>query len=298
MASLEDIDLSLKLSQAEGLRKLESAQRRLLALRLQCAGLIGDGRLGPPLLVLFEGWDAAGKGGAIRRLTAQLDPRHARVREFAAPSEREKRHHFLWRFWPDIPGRGGMVVFDRTWYGRVLVERVEGFAGKSEWKRAYKDIRDLEKSLCADGTVLVKIWLQISAEEQLRRFEARADDPLKSWKLTDDDWRNREKRPDYEEAINDMLSKTDHKSAPWTLIAAENKPYARVAVIDTVIDALERGCALRPGPARGGRGPVKPGGAGSSEARTKESVVREVRERPKTRNRDDPPPPVSVRACG
>jgi len=241
VASLEDVDLSLKLSPKEGLERLAHAQRRLLALRLQCAGLIGDGRVGPPFLILFEGWDAAGKGGAIRRLTAQLDPRHCRVCEFAAPSEREKRHHFLWRFWPELPGRGGMVAFDRTWYGRVLVERVEGLAGKADYKRAYKDIVGLEKSLCADGTVLVKFWLQISADEQLRRFEARADDPLKSWKLTDDDWRNREKRAAYERAITDMLRRTDGKSAPWTLIAAENKPYARVAVLETVIGALEQG---------------------------------------------------------
>jgi AMP-polyphosphate phosphotransferase len=241
VAALEDIDLSLKLSHKEGVERLERAQRRLLALRLQCAGLIGDGGIGPPLLILCEGWDAAGKGGAIRRLTAPLDPRHYRVREFAAPTEREKRHHFLWRFWSEIPGRGGMVVFDRTWYGRVLVERVEGLASKAEWQRAYDDIVGLEKSLCADGTVLVKFWLQISDEEQLRRFNARADDPLKSWKLTDDDWRNRAKRAAYELAITDMLRATDHKPAPWTLVAAENKAYARVAVIETVINALERG---------------------------------------------------------
>jgi AMP-polyphosphate phosphotransferase len=241
VASLDAIDLSLKLSHDEGLERLARAQRRLLALRLQCAGLIGDGTLGPALLVMFEGWDAAGKGGAIRRLTAQLDPRHCRVREFAAPDDREKRHHFLWRFWPELPGQGGMVVFDRTWYGRVLVERVEGFATKPEWKRAYKDIVATEKSLQRAGTVLVKFWLHISSEEQLRRFNARADDPLKRWKLTDDDWRNREKRDAYVDAINDMLHKTDHKSVPWTLVAADSKPYARVAVIETVIEALERG---------------------------------------------------------
>lgn len=241
MAALEDIDLSLRLSREEEAERLERAQRRLLALRLQCAGLIGDGRIGPPLLILFEGWDAAGKGGAIRRLTAPLDPRHYRVSEFGAPTEREKRHHFLWRFWSEVPGQGGMVVFDRTWYGRVLVERVEGFASNAEWKRAYKDIVGLEESLCADGTVIVKFWLQISDQEQLRRFNARATDPLKSWKLTDDDWRNREKRAAYEKAVKDMLRKTDHEPAPWTLIAAENKAYARAAVLETVINALERG---------------------------------------------------------
>ena len=241
MASLEDVDLSLKLSSDEGIEQLERAQKRLLALRLQCGGLIGDGSLGPPLLVLFEGWDASGKGGAIRRLTAPLDPRHFKVAEFAAPSEREKRHHFLWRFWPEVPGWGGMSVFDRTYYGRVLVERVEGLASKTEWKRAYREIVEFEHSLCEEGTVLVKFWLHISAKEQLARFNARAGDPLKAWKLTDGDWRNRDKRKAYEEAVTDMLRETDHQPAPWRLIPGENKAYARVAVIEAVIDALERG---------------------------------------------------------
>ncbi len=192
-------------------------------------------------MVLFEGWDAAGKGGAIRRLTAQLDPRHVRVSEFAAPTDQEKRHHFLWRFWPQIPGRGGMAVFDRTWYGRVLVERVEGFATKTEWKRAYKEIVDFEHSLHVEGMTIAKFWLEISEDEQLKRFNARAEDPLKRWKLTEDDWRNRSKRSAYEKAIKGMLRQTDHATAPWTLIAAENKSYARVAVLEHLIDVVERG---------------------------------------------------------
>jgi len=241
MASLDDVDLSLKLSREAGIERLERAQKRLLALRLQCAGLIGDGQIGPPLLVLFEGWDAAGKGGAIRRLTAQLDPRHFRVSEFASPTDREKLHHFLWRFWPWVPGWGGMGVFDRTWYGRVLVERVEGLADESQWTRAYDEIVSFERSLRAEGTILVKFWLHISEAEQLARFNDRAGDPLKAWKLTDDDWRNREKRGAYEAAIKDMLKHTDHKLAPWTLVAAESKSYARVAVLEAVIDALEQG---------------------------------------------------------
>ncbi len=241
MASLDDVDLSLKLSKKEGEERLQRAQKRLLALRLQCGGLIGDGSLGPPLLILFEGWDAAGKGGAIRRLTAPLDPRHFQVSEFAEPTAREKRHHFLWRFWPHVPGWGGMCVFDRTWYGRVLVERVEGFATKHEWKRAYREIVAFERSLCDEGTVLIKFWLQISEQEQLDRFNARASDPLKQWKLTDDDWRNREKRDAYEKAIKKMLDRTDHQDAPWTLISAESKAYARVAVLEAVTAALERG---------------------------------------------------------
>lgn len=241
MASLDDVDLSLKIPRQEGIDRLEHAQKRLLALRLQCGGLIGDGTLGPPLLVLFEGWDAAGKGGAIRRLTAPLDPRHFKVSEFAAPSDREKRHHFLWRFWPHVPGRGGMCVFDRTYYGRVLVERVQGFASRAEWERAYREIVEFERSLCAEGTILVKFWLHISDKEQLARFNARANDPLKAWKLTDEDWRNRKRRKAYELAVKDMLYETDHDAAPWLLIAAESKSYARVAVVEAVVDALERG---------------------------------------------------------
>ncbi len=241
MASLDDVDLSLKLTKEVGLERLERAQKRLLALRLQCGGLIGDGSIGPPLLVLFEGWDASGKGGAIRRLTAPLDPRHFEVAEFAAPSSREQRHHFLWRFWPHVPGRGGMCVFDRTYYGRVLVERVEGLAGRSEWERAYREIVEFERSLCSEGMVLIKFWMHISDKEQLARFKARAGDPLKAWKLTDDDWRNREKRAAYERAVNDMIYETDHDMAPWSLVAGESKSYARVAVLETVIEKLEQG---------------------------------------------------------
>src|SRR6185312_8138339 len=154
-------------------------------------GQLGDGTIGPPLCVVFEGWDASGKGGAIKRLVDHLDPRHVRVSQFAAPTADEKRHHFLWRFWPRLPGWGGMAVFDRTWYGRVLVERVEGFATPEEWRRAYDEIVWHERLLARDGMVLIKFWLHVSAEEQLRRFEKRRDDPLKSWKLTPDDWQNR-----------------------------------------------------------------------------------------------------------
>jgi polyphosphate kinase 2 (PPK2 family) len=241
VASLDDVDLSLKLSKSQGLERLEAAQRRLLALRLQAGGQIGDGRLGPPLCVLFEGWDASGKGGAIRRLTAPLDPRHVNVAQFAAPTPREKRHHFLWRFWPELPGWGGMAVLDRSWYGRVLVERVEGYATKREWRRAYNEIVSFERGLCKEGMVLVKFWMHVSEKAQRDRFEARKTDPLKSWKLTDEDWRNIAKRPEYEKAVADMLERTDQKRAPWRVIAAESKPYARVAVVEAVIDALEGG---------------------------------------------------------
>ena len=241
MATLEDVDLSASFSKKEGKARLKAAQKRLLALRLQTGGQLGDGDLGPPLCVIFEGWDASGKGGAIKRLVAELDSRHVRVAEFAAPDERERRHHFLWRFGPALPGWGGMSVFDRSWYGRVLVERVEGFASAAEWERAYDEIVAFERGLCAEGMVMVKLWLHLSDEEQLRRFRRRERKPLKSWKLTDEDWRNRARRPEYEAALATLLERTDHPGARWTVIPGDDKRYARVAVIETVIAAIEHG---------------------------------------------------------
>jgi polyphosphate kinase 2 (PPK2 family) len=241
MKRLDRLDLSLHLSKAKEMERLVAAQRRLLHLRLVNAGLLGDGPLGPAVCVVFEGWDASGKGGAIKRLVAHLDPRHVRVAQFAAPTYDEKRHHYLSRFSAKLPGWGGMAVFDRSWYGRVLVERVEGFATKEQWQRAFGEITHYEHSLVLEGMVLVKLWLHISHEEQGRRFESRQADPLKSWKLNDEDWRNREKRGRYEVAVEDMLKHTDHDSAPWHLIEAENKRYARVKVIETVIARVEAG---------------------------------------------------------
>jgi AMP-polyphosphate phosphotransferase len=238
---LDELDLSLKLSRGEEAARLDAAQTRLLQLRLVLGGLIGGQGLGPPLCVLFEGWDASGKGGAIKRLVAPLDPRHVRVRQFAAPTPDEKRHHWLWRFWPALPGWGGMAVLDRSWYGRVLVERVEGFASEDAWRRAYEEIRDFERMLVMEGMVFVKLWLHVSEAEQLERFEARANDPLKSWKLTDEDWRNRKRRPEYEAAIEDMVAQTSTDFAPWTLVEADSKRYARVKVVETVIAAIEDG---------------------------------------------------------
>jgi polyphosphate kinase 2 (PPK2 family) len=241
VSKLDRLDLSLRLSREQEEARLSAAQRRLLHLRLVLAGLLGDGTLGPPVCVVFEGWDASGKGGAIKRLVGRLDPRHVRVAQFAAPTPDEKRHHFLARFYAQLPGWGGMAVFDRSWYGRVLVERVDGFATAEQWERGYEEIVHFERSLALEGTVLVKLWLHISAEEQLRRFESRRDDPLKAWKLTADDWHNREQRHDYEKAVADMLKRTDHPLGPWDLIAAENKRYARVKVIQTVIARIEAG---------------------------------------------------------
>jgi AMP-polyphosphate phosphotransferase len=241
MGRLDQLDLSLKLSADEERQRLEAGGTRLQALRLALGGKLPGYGLGPPVCALFEGWDASGKGGAIRRLAAPLDLRHIRVAQFAAPTPDEKRHHFLWRFWPQLPGWGGMAVFDRTWYGRVLVERVDGFATPEQWERAYDEIVELERTLTAEGMVLIKFFLHISSEEQLERFEKRGDDPLKAWKLTPDDWENRRKRPEYTEAIEDMLARTDHEAAPWDLVEAENKKYARVKIVETVIARIEQG---------------------------------------------------------
>src|SRR5436190_2397358 len=194
MGRLDELDLSVSLNRRDEARWLEAAQQRLLELRLVLGGLSGDGRIGPPVLVLFEGWDASGKGGAIKRLVAWLDPRHVRVAQFGAPTYDERRHHFLWRFGPALPGWGGMAVFDRTWYGRVLVERVEGLATEEQWRRAYDEINSFERTLADEGMILIKFWMHISGDEQLKRFKRREKDPLKSWKLTDEDWRNREKK--------------------------------------------------------------------------------------------------------
>jgi polyphosphate kinase 2 (PPK2 family) len=245
MGRLDDLDLSLKLSADEEAERLDAAQKRLLALRLTLGGLVGDLEIGPPVLVIFEGWDASGKGGAIKRLVAGLDPRHVRVKQFAAPTYDEKRHHWLLRFWDPLPGRGGMAVYDRSWYGRVLVERVEGFATREQWRRAYSEINDFERTLVSEGMVLIKFFIHISDKEQLKRFKSREHDPLKSWKLTEEDWRNREKRADYETAIEDMLEFTDQPGAPWFLVEGNSKKWARVKVLETTIDVIEAGMRAR-----------------------------------------------------
>jgi polyphosphate kinase 2 (PPK2 family) len=239
MSRLDQVDLSLRLDKKKAKEQLSEAQRRLVHLRLLLGGQLGPGEIGPPLCVVFEGWDASGKGGVIKRLVDHLDPRHVRVAQFAAPTYDEKRHHFLWRFWPVLPGWGGMAVLDRSWYGRVLVERVEGFAPEEAWRRAYSEIVDLETSLAAEGTILIKFFLHVSPEEQLRRFEARQKDPYRAWKLTDEDWRNREKRPEYVAAVEDMLERTDTPAGRWHVVPAEDKQWARVAVVRTVCEVVE-----------------------------------------------------------
>jgi polyphosphate kinase 2 (PPK2 family) len=243
MSRLADVDLTSSLDKKEYKQRLEAGQARLERLRLTAGGQLTGGDLGPPVCVLVEGWDASGKGGAIQRMASPLDARHLKVVSFAAPTPREKRHHFLWRFWPELPGQGGMTILDRSWYGRVLVERVESFATEAEWRRAYDEINAFERSLADDRMVLVKLWMHVSDEEQLKRFERRARLPLKQWKLTDEDWRNRDKRPQYEAAVEEMLERTDTAWAPWVVIAGDSKKYARVAAIEAVVGAMERGIA-------------------------------------------------------
>ncbi|GAA3412162.1 polyphosphate kinase 2 family protein [Streptosporangium vulgare] len=245
MNRLSKVDLSQKLSKKDASERLDAALDRLLHLRLVLGGQVGEQRIGPPLCVVFEGWDASGKGGAIKRLVRPLDPRHVRVAQFAAPTYDEKRHHFLWRFWPVLPGWGGMAVLDRSWYGRVLVERVEGFATEEQWSRAYGEIVEFERTLAAEGMIMVKFWMHVSEEEQLRRFQDRADDPLRAWKLTDEDWRNRERRPQYEVAVEEMLARTDHPKAPWHVVPGDDKRLARVTVVETVCAAVEAELAAR-----------------------------------------------------
>jgi len=200
-------------------------------------------------ILVFEGWDAAGKGGSIRRITAALDARDYQVIQIAAPTDEEAAHNYLWRFWRHIPRAGKVTIYDRSWYGRVLVERIEGFARTREWQRAYAEINDFEAQLVERGIVLVKFWLHITPEEQLRRFQEREQIAYKAWKLTNEDWRNRERWADYELAVNDLVERTSTHQAPWTLVAANDKRYARIKVLRTLCERLET--ALADGPKSG-----------------------------------------------
>jgi AMP-polyphosphate phosphotransferase len=191
-------------------------------------------------VVVFEGWDAAGKGGAIRRLCTTLDPRGYAVHAVGPPSEDELEHHYLWRFWRDLPGQGQLAIFDRSWYGRVLVERVDQLTPKHIWQRAYDEINEFEKLLVNDGTPVVKFYLHISKHEQAKRFEERKDNPLKSWKLTHADWKAHEQYAAYYEAVNDMLARTHTAISPWTVVSANRKWHARLQVMETFCSALEQ----------------------------------------------------------
>jgi len=192
-----------------------------------------------PVVIVYEGWDAAGKGGTIKRLTRALDPRGYEVVPVGPPTTEEKAHHYLWRFWRRIPKTGHITIFDRSWYGRVLVERVEGYCSQEEWERAYREINEFERQLADFGTVIIKFWLHIDSDEQLRRFERRQSDPQKQWKITEEDWRNRAKRKHYELAVIDMLQRTSTLYAPWTILEANCKLFARIKSLRVVVERLE-----------------------------------------------------------
>lgn len=198
--------------------------------------------------MVFEGWDTAGKGGVIRRLTGAMAAQDYRVMAIAAPNAEDKARHFLWRFWRQLPRAGQMVIFDRSWYGRVLVERVEGFAREDEWRRAYTEINDFEEQLIEHGSVLLKFWLHIDPDEQLQRFQAREKTPYKKYKITDEDYRNREKWDDYTTAVNDRVAATSTEIAPWRLVPANDKKWARIEVLKTVCSSLKQGLKLASNP--------------------------------------------------
>jgi polyphosphate kinase 2 (PPK2 family) len=229
---IDRIDLTKTIERDEYRKKLRSLQQELneLAWRAYAKGV--------STVLVFEGVDAAGKGGSIRRVTEAVDSRLREVISIAAPTDEEKAHHYLWRFWRRIPRAGRMTVFDRSWYGRVLVERVEGFTSHANWARAYLEINDFEEQLTKAGVIVQKFWLQISKEEQLARFKARETTSYKRYKMTDEDWRNREKWDDYRGAVNEMLARTSSRSAPWNLIPGNDKRYARIQVLEIVTDAL------------------------------------------------------------
>ncbi len=228
---LETVDLTQQLSKDEYRAQLLGLQ---LEMRELARWLYFEKR---SMVLVFEGWDAAGKGGSVRRLTEKVDPRGFEVVSIAAPAGEDKTHHYMWRFWRRLlpPQDKQIVIFDRSWYGRVLVERVEGFATKKEWQRAYREINDFERQLSESGVLVGKFWFHISAKEQLRRFEARKLTPHKTWKLTDEDWRNRDQWGPYLESVEDMLLKTSTLYAPWTVVEGEDKRWARVKVLRTVV---------------------------------------------------------------
>jgi AMP-polyphosphate phosphotransferase len=234
---LDKVDLSKKLPKAQYRTALERYQGRLNGLQRRAL----ERQRG--VILVFEGWDAAGKGGAIRRVTEALDPRVYRVFPIAAPSDEERARHYLWRFWRQVQRAGRVAIFDRSWYGRVLVERVEGFASDGEWGRAYAEINEFEEELTEHGLVLIKYWLHISRDEQARRFDERAGSPYERWKLSDEDWRNREKWDAYAVAVNDMVAQTSTRAAPWSLVAANDKHYARIEVLKIACRTIERALA-------------------------------------------------------
>lgn len=233
-SSLQSADLTRSLTREDYKKQVKKLQKRLTDLH----GQLYAKRI--PVVLAFEGWDAGGKGGAIKRLTEALDPRGYTVNPTSAPNDIERVHHYLWRFWNHMPKDGHIAIFDRTWYGRVMVERIEGFCSVEEWERAYKEINDMESQLASHGAIVIKFWMQIDKEEQERRFTDRQNTPEKAWKITDEDWRNREKWDLYEQSVDEMLIRTSTTYAPWVIVEGNDKYYARVKVLETVVNALEK----------------------------------------------------------
>ncbi len=243
--------MTLKLSDYESGAKLKGHYDELLGevqdrlARILVAHIVNNRRS----VIVCEGWDAAGKGGAIQRITANWDPRAFAVWPIRAPTDEEKSRHFLWRFWNKLPGAGQIGVFDRSWYGRVLVERVEGFATEAQWRRGYDEINEFEAQQCDDGTAIVKLFFHITQETQDERLKARLDHPWKRWKVTEEDFRNRSRRDEYMAAVRDMFAHTNTRWAPWTVIDGNNKKAARIAALTAVADSLERAVPMTPPPA-------------------------------------------------
>ena len=231
---LKKVDLSKKLDRETYEKKLEGLQKKLTLLHSE----IYAKRI--PVVLAFEGWDAGGKGGAIKRLTRALDPRGYTVNPTSSPNDIERAHHYLWRFWTKMPKDGHIAIFDRTWYGRVMVERIEGFCTTQEWQRAFKEMNQMEQQLVNHGAIVIKFWMHIDKEEQERRFKERQETPDKQWKITDEDWRNREKWELYEQAVDEMMVRTSTVNAPWVIVEGNDKLYARIKVLETVVDALEK----------------------------------------------------------
>ncbi|QBY05158.1 polyphosphate kinase [Thalassotalea sp. HSM 43] len=243
-ACLEDVDLnnSFEDGKKQYQKTLAKLQKQLLIVQQAYF------HQGHRAILVFEGWDAAGKGGAIRRVTEKLDPRGFRVYPIAAPNQEEQSKHYLFRFQKRLPPAGRIGIFDRSYYGRVLVERVEGFASKKQWQRAYQEINEFERQLSDDGARIIKIFMHISEDEQLKRFEERLQNPYKRWKLTEEDIRNREKWPDYHQAINDMFRQTSTNHSQWQVISGNHKWSARISVLKYLVDTLSAGVDISPPP--------------------------------------------------
>ena len=233
MPKLADVDLNAALSEEDYKKSLDYYEMKVFKLSSELY------KKKIPFVLAFEGWDAAGKGGAIKRVAYPLDPRDFEVIPVASPSAPEKERHFLWRFYQHLPKTGHVHIFDRSWYGRVMVERLEGFCSEDDWKRAYNEMNEFEKDLTDWGATVLKFWIQIDKDTQLERFNERQNTPEKQWKITDEDWRNREKWDEYEVAIDEMIEKTSTSYAPWHIIESKDKKYARIKVMRILCEAME-----------------------------------------------------------